>query len=229
MTPKTSDGPRRSRWLRPALPTGSATHVVVGSEGLKVCADCGWIGGPRSRLKGSIGFEVLYWLLFLVPGVIYSIWRLTTRRDVCAACESDAIVSLDSPEGGEILEKRFRSSHRSFREGECRTCGSPLRPHAAVCPGASRRSGLLDETRLRRLRGSSIASLKGGGRSTSSLAPPGAKVKRAPAPGAAGRGRHRGTEAHGIRSRESRAEGRPLGAGCRVRPGGSPSPFRNHH
>ena len=36
--------------------------------------------------------------------VVYSLWRLTTRRDVCAACGSATLVPPDTPVGRRTLQ-----------------------------------------------------------------------------------------------------------------------------
>lgn len=61
------------------------------------CMTCGTDGRSKTRTRGSIFIEIILWLCFLVPGVIYSIWRLTTRRQVCAACGAENIVPADAP------------------------------------------------------------------------------------------------------------------------------------
>ncbi len=61
------------------------------------CMTCGTDAPAQKRTRGSIWIEVILWLLFIVPGLVYSLWRLSTRRDVCAACGSEAIVPVDAP------------------------------------------------------------------------------------------------------------------------------------
>lgn len=68
-----------------------------------VCTRCGTVGRLRTRTKGSFLIEVMLWLAFIVPGVLYSLWRLTTRARVCAACGSDALVPVNSPAGQRII------------------------------------------------------------------------------------------------------------------------------
>lgn len=51
----------------------------------RFCKTCGHVGDPATKTKGSIGTELLLWI-FIVPGILYSIWRLTTRHDACAKC-----------------------------------------------------------------------------------------------------------------------------------------------
>ena len=61
------------------------------------CVTCGTTGSPRRNTRGSILIEIVLWLCFIVPGVIYSLWRLTTVGMVCSACSSDQIIPPSSP------------------------------------------------------------------------------------------------------------------------------------
>jgi hypothetical protein len=74
-----------------------------------ICARCGVQGSLKSETKGSFLIEVILWLMFIVPGLIYSLWRLSTRRKVCGACGSPELVPLDSPRGKQLL--RGQSEH----------------------------------------------------------------------------------------------------------------------
>lgn len=61
------------------------------------CTQCEQLGTPRTVTKGSFVIEVLAWLCFLIPGVLYSLWRLTTRHKACPHCGSASIVPSSSP------------------------------------------------------------------------------------------------------------------------------------
>jgi hypothetical protein len=61
------------------------------------CMTCGVDGAPVSRTRGSIGIEILLWLCFIVPGLIYSLWRLTTRHQACASCGATNLVPVSAP------------------------------------------------------------------------------------------------------------------------------------
>lgn len=67
-----------------------------------VCTDCGTMAKPTNYTPGSIGIEVLLWLCFIVPGVIYSAWRMSAKRqDACPAC-GGKMVSLETPVGARL-------------------------------------------------------------------------------------------------------------------------------
>ncbi|HEY8085904.1 MAG TPA: hypothetical protein VIE69_09920 [Methylophilaceae bacterium] len=78
----------------------------------KICAKCGYVGHAKKITKGSFLVEVILWLLFIpglgyfssgriysqggllyvmlffIPGVIYSLWRITTKYYVCPNCDT---------------------------------------------------------------------------------------------------------------------------------------------
>lgn len=68
-----------------------------------VCPTCGHHGETATRTKGSMAIEIVLWLLFIVPGVIYSLWRLSTRRAVCAQCGAETLVPPTSTVGQRVL------------------------------------------------------------------------------------------------------------------------------
>lgn len=67
-----------------------------------VCTRCEHVGEPAQHTPGSFGLELLLWLLLIVPGLLYSVWRLHSRSDRCAVCGSADLVPLQSPRGQEI-------------------------------------------------------------------------------------------------------------------------------
>jgi predicted RNA-binding Zn-ribbon protein involved in translation (DUF1610 family) len=67
------------------------------SDLLDYCPNCGTVAIPLYRKSGSTFVEVLLWLFFLVPGIIYSIWRKSSERFVCPKCDQTGTIPLDSP------------------------------------------------------------------------------------------------------------------------------------
>jgi hypothetical protein len=95
-----------------------------------MCVECGYQGTPKTFTRGSLLTELMLWLLLIVPGVLYSLWRLTTRYRGCPACYG-RMIPVDSPRGT-MLRQQFAGA----REG------------AGVAPSVSRyeqqEAGLLD-------------------------------------------------------------------------------------
>jgi hypothetical protein len=84
---------------------GSVLLVVRAFKGVfrrkgdtaKFCKSCGHTGKPRIVTGGSIWIELVLWLCFIVPGLVYSLWRLTRRGQRCEKCDSTDLVPTDSP------------------------------------------------------------------------------------------------------------------------------------
>lgn len=70
-----------------------------------VCTSCGQVSGGKTITKGSLSMEFFLWICFLIPGLIYSIWRLTTRYEACPKCKSASIIPVDSPKGRKLVEE----------------------------------------------------------------------------------------------------------------------------
>lgn len=68
-----------------------------------VCTNCGHHGKPKRVTKGSILIEIVAWCAMIVPGIIYSLWRLTTRHDACPSCGATNMVPAQSPRGQQML------------------------------------------------------------------------------------------------------------------------------
>ena len=68
-----------------------------------ICTTCGYVGYPEKSVKGTFLIELVLWLLFLIPGLIYSIWRLTTKQDVCPSCGNPTMIPTDTPIGQKLL------------------------------------------------------------------------------------------------------------------------------
>lgn len=69
-----------------------------------VCKDCGAVGETATEVRGSRFIELLAWLCFLIPGLIYSIWRRSNQRELCATCGSDKVLPMDSPIGRQMAQ-----------------------------------------------------------------------------------------------------------------------------
>ena len=70
-----------------------------------VCTNCGTKGKGKRVTPGSFFIELILWLCMLVPGLIYTIWRISKRHDACPVCKSDSVVPADSPAAVRVLQK----------------------------------------------------------------------------------------------------------------------------
>lgn len=81
-----------------------------------ICKECGYAGPMETVTKGNFAIEVLLWICFFMPGLIYSIWRLTTRGRGCPECESRSIVPTDSPIGKKLFDAEYPKQSESGSE-----------------------------------------------------------------------------------------------------------------
>lgn len=78
-------------------------RVQKAMTGRLVCTTCGHYGEPVPLVKGDMGTEIVLWLLFVLPGLMYSLWRQASRYDGCAKCGGASLVPVDSPVGRKLL------------------------------------------------------------------------------------------------------------------------------
>ena len=88
-------------------PSEDDSHKSAGSA---VCTNCGYQGEAGTQTPGSFLAEVALWLCFIVPGVIYSVWRLTARRKVCPQCKQPTMIPIDTPKGQELAKTSAEST-----------------------------------------------------------------------------------------------------------------------
>lgn len=67
-----------------------------------ICRNCGHVGVANTATPGSFILEVILWLCFLLPGILYSIWRVAKRHRACSACGSSELLPLNSPMGQKL-------------------------------------------------------------------------------------------------------------------------------
>jgi len=77
-----------------------------------ICPNCGTTAAPRTYTRGSIFIEIILWLCFIIPGIVYTIWRLTTRQKVCRVCRQPGVVPIASPRGRELTRAYGQQDER---------------------------------------------------------------------------------------------------------------------
>ena len=63
----------------------------------KYCPNCGTVAVPKRYMRGSFVTELLLWIFFVLPGIIYSVYRLAGKYDGCPACGAQNMIPVDSP------------------------------------------------------------------------------------------------------------------------------------
>ena len=88
--------------LAAALFARAATRAARRVEAEMYCPHCGASGVPRTVVRGSTVAEILLWLAGLLPGLIYSIWRLSSRHEACPTCRQAGMIPANSPRALEL-------------------------------------------------------------------------------------------------------------------------------
>lgn len=70
-----------------------------------ICPNCGDQGKPKLHTNGNLLIEIILWCCFIVPGLIYSLWRQSTKKPVCRQCGSFELVPVTTPGGKKLVEK----------------------------------------------------------------------------------------------------------------------------
>lgn len=84
---------------------------------------------PTALKKGNGWIELVLYLFYIVPGIIYSIWRRSGAPTVCPICRASALVpaALARPQGAAALPGEVRD------EVDCPFCAERILARASVC------------------------------------------------------------------------------------------------
>jgi len=68
-----------------------------------VCKSCGYAGRLPKSARGSIAIEFALYLLLILPGIIYSIWRRSEKVATCPHCSGHDLIPANSLIAKKIL------------------------------------------------------------------------------------------------------------------------------
>lgn len=70
-----------------------------------ICMNCGTVGKPKKHTKGSMLTELFLWLLMVLPGLLYSFWRMSSKTMVCKTCGDSDLLPVDCPKGKRLVNQ----------------------------------------------------------------------------------------------------------------------------
>lgn len=83
-----------------------------------VCNNCNNIA-KTGVMKGSGWIELILWLAYVIPGVIYSIWRRSEKNSVCPFCGKNQLKLVEVPDTSDLRD--------------CEWCAEPIKLAAKIC------------------------------------------------------------------------------------------------
>lgn len=93
-----------------------------------VCSACGYLGKPKPIARGNIGIELILWLCFLLPGLMYSAWRSSGAKG-CPKCKTPNMIPAESPIGRKLCEQ-YHAVEEPQRTGTRQALTAPKPPTA---------------------------------------------------------------------------------------------------
>lgn len=114
------------------------TVVVRFTRGplVRYCRACGYSGPTRSVVSGHILIEIVLWCALIVPGLIYSIWRVTSRHLVCTSCGSSNVIPPETPVAR--LGTAEFATELTEEATTCPFCAETIKKAARVCKHCGR-------------------------------------------------------------------------------------------
>ena len=71
-----------------------------------VCTVCKSDMKPKRQMPGSILIELVLWCFFLIPGLIYSLWRISSAKKACPCCGAFTFVKSNTDVGKDLIKQR---------------------------------------------------------------------------------------------------------------------------
>lgn len=75
------------------------------NNGNFICTNCGVTGQPKTIKEGSFWVELVLWIFLLIPGIVYSVWRLASKEKVCPICGQPSMIPINTPKGARLLKE----------------------------------------------------------------------------------------------------------------------------
>lgn len=94
-----------------------------------VCKNCGHQGSPERKLKGHFLITLILLLCYIIPGIIYIIWRRSGVRDTCRQCGSSDIVDTSTAMGRAVMHNMPTPETHV----KCPDCRELIRKDAVKC------------------------------------------------------------------------------------------------
>ena len=75
---------------------GKFKTIPKGKKPPLYCQECNCFTYGKTHTKGHLLIEIVLYLFLFFPGLIYTIWRHTTRQKVCTQCKAPGLLPYAS-------------------------------------------------------------------------------------------------------------------------------------
>lgn len=96
-----------------------------------LCLECGCQREPVMANRGMLIIELLMWLLYILPGVIYSIWRRVRKQEICPNCRTPSVVLTASSRAMKMMRLMKMYPQAMMADSLPPTTGASSKPVAA--------------------------------------------------------------------------------------------------
>lgn len=86
-----------------------------------VCKNCEEIGQVTEKMPGNGWVEIVLYLFWIAPGIVYSVWRRKSKKQVCGSCGSDQLVAAKTRAGQQIIAAQISSFKIAKNEAQFQT------------------------------------------------------------------------------------------------------------
>jgi hypothetical protein len=62
-----------------------------------LCTRCGSVARPKVIVPGTFALEIILWVLFILPGLAYTLHRLASKYTACPLCGEPHMIPLSTP------------------------------------------------------------------------------------------------------------------------------------
>ena len=91
---------------------------------------------PTALRKGSGWIELILYLFYIIPGIIYSVWRRSGEPTVCPICKAAALVPAATAKPRPVVNREESVNPREERD--CPYCAERILIKAKVCKHCGR-------------------------------------------------------------------------------------------
>jgi uncharacterized membrane protein YqaE (UPF0057 family) len=75
-----------------------------------VCTSCLYVGYPMQSGKGNIIIEIILYCCGILPGIVYTLWRISSKQKVCPQCKLPNIIPINSVRGKQLVDQMNQSA-----------------------------------------------------------------------------------------------------------------------